>query len=331
MIMDAVMSVNADKAAILAVLEAETAAWLRRDMDALASYWVHSPDARRMYAYAHLGTKIDEGWDAIQAHHISVANHYPQSYAESRVRRERMNIVVVGDMAWAIYDQVGDQVDDNFELTGTQHELKIFQRIQDKWKIACIVSMQRAMDHEICPLIEVAPDKGVAWMNGAAHEQISNHPALIISGGRLRARDRSYDASLQDAIDWASRQLQTHLPPSPPSRPARSVILGESDNAAPIFCWVLFEDGKILVSFNDDQRLKRRIAIAQGIYGLSTTQAQLAKHLAEGHDLSVAASKLGVSINTVRTHLQRMFDRTGAHSQSALVGILLSAEAPTAR
>jgi hypothetical protein len=29
--------------------------------------------------------------------------------------------------------------------------------------------------------------------------------------------------------------------------------------------------------------------------------------------------------------VQRMFDKTGAHSQSALVGLLLSAEAPTAR
>ena len=49
------------------------------------------------------------------------------------------------------------------------------------------------------------------------------------------------------------------------------------------------------------------------------------------HDLSAAAGKLGVSINTVRTHLQRMFDKTGVHTQSALVGLLLSAEAPTAR
>ncbi len=325
------MSTDQDKAAVLAVLEAETAAWLRRDMDALASHWVHSPHARRMYAYAHLGTKIDEGWDAIHAHHRSVANHYPQSFAETRVRRERMNVVVVGDMAWAIYDQVGDQADDNFELAGMLHELKIFQRIEGDWKIACVVSMQRAMDHEICPLIEITPDKGVIWMNGVARKQLVNHPALIISGGRLRARDRIHDTSLQEAVDWAGRQLQTHLPPSPPSRPARAVVLGESDDATPVFCWVLFEDGKILVTFNDDKLLKRRITVAQGIYGLSAAQTQLAMHIADGHDLSVAAAKLGVTINTVRTHLQRMFDRTGTHSQSALVGLLLSAEAPTAR
>ena len=325
------MSEDEDKAAVLAVLEAETAAFLRRDMDALAEHWVHSPQARRMYSYAHLGVRVYEGWDVINAQMRSTVELYGQSYDKSRVRRERMNVVVIGDMAWATFDQVGDKTGDNFELAGTHHELKIFHRIEGKWKIACIVSMQRAMDHETCPLIEVGPDKVVLWMNAHAREQITNHPVLIISGGRLRARNRIHEAGLQDAVDWASRQWQTHLPPEPPSRPARAVILGESDDAAPVFCWVLVEDGKILVSFNDEQLLKRHIAIAQGIYGLSAAQAQLAIHIAEGHDLSAAAKKLGVSVNTVRTQVQRMFDKTGAHSQSALVGLLLSAEAPTAR
>ncbi len=325
------MSEDEDKAAILAVLEADTAAYLRRDPDAIAELWVHSPQARRMFSYAHLGVKVYEGWDAIDAHHRSVIKQLPESYAATRVHRERMNVVVNGDMAWVTHDQIGDKTGDSCELAGTQHELKIFQRMEGQWKIICIVVLQRAMDHETCPLIEVAPDKTVIWMNAHAHEQIASHPALIISGGRLAGAQPQPRSRLQDAIDWAGRQWQTHLPPSPPSRPARAVILGEDGDAAPVFCWVLVEDGKILVSFNDEQLLKRRIAIAQGIYGLSAAQAQLATLVAQGIDLAAAAEKLGVTVNTVRTHLKRMFDRTGAHSQSALVSILLSAEAPTGR
>ena len=325
------MSEDEDKAAVLAVLEAETAAFLRRDLDALAEHWVRSPEARRMFSYPHLGVKVLEGWDAIDAHHRSTLERLPKSFAETRIRKERMSIIVNGDTAWAAYDQIGDKTGDGFELAGTTHELKLFLRIDGEWKIICIVALQRAMDHETCPLIEVAPDKTVIWMNAHAHEQIVSHPALIISGGRLRARDRKHEADLQNAIDWAGRQWKTHLPPSPPSRPARAVILGEDGDAAPVFCWVLVEDGKILVSFNDEHLLKRRIAVAQGIYGLTVAQAQVAQMLAQGHELSLAADKLGVSINTVRTHVHRMFDKTGAHSQSALVGLLLSAEAPTAR
>jgi DNA-binding CsgD family transcriptional regulator len=325
------MSEDEDKAAVLAVLEAETAAWMRRDMNALAQHWVHSPQSRVMLSRPHLGTLVYDGWDAINASYRLAFEHNTQTYAATRIHRERMNVVVSGEIAWAAYDQVGDKTGDNFELAGTTHELKILQRIEGQWKIACAAVMQRAMDHEICPLIEVASDKRVLWMNASAHEQIVSHPILIISGGRLRVRNRSHEASLQAAVGWASSQLQSDLRPFPPNRPARAVILGESDNAVPLFCWVLIEDGKILVSFNDHQMLKRRVAVAQGIYGLTAAQTQVAQLLAQGHDPSLAAKKLGVSVNTVRTHVQRMFDKTGAHSQSALVGLLLSAEAPTAR
>jgi DNA-binding CsgD family transcriptional regulator len=326
-----VMSVDEDKAAVLAVLEAETAAWMRRDIDALAEHWVHSPHSRFMISRPSAGTQVLDGWDAINASYRISVKHNPEANPETRIRRERMNIVVSGDTAWATYDQVGDTAGENFGMAGTAHEFKLFQRVGCKWKICCIVVMQRAIDHETCPLIEVASDRRVLWMNASAHAQIADHATLIISGGRLRARNRSHEAKLQAAVDWVSRQLHGDLPPSPFSRVERAVILGESDNATPLFCWVLVEDGKVLVTFNDEQLLKRRIAIAQSIYGLSTAQTQLAELVAQGHELSVAADKLGVSINTVRTHLQRMFERTGVHSQSALVGILLSAEAPIAR
>jgi DNA-binding CsgD family transcriptional regulator len=324
------MSTDEDRAAVLAVLDAENAAFMRRDLDAWAEYWVHSPQSRFMFSHAFEGSRVLEGWDAIKAFVDKGVREIAETYDETRVHLERMNVVVNDDTAWASYDQVGEGTGDNFHMVGTYHQLQIFQRIAGQWKISCIVVMQRATDHEICPLIEVTSDKRVMWTNTAAHAQISNHPGLVISGGRLRARNRNHEAKLQEAVDWAYQLSQRASPPTA-ARLARAVVLGEDDNAAPLFCWVLVEDGKILVSFNDDQMLKRRVAAAQGIYGLTAAQTQVAQLLAQGHDPSLAAEKLGVSINTVRTHVQRMFDKTGAHSQSALVGLLLSAEAPTAR
>jgi ketosteroid isomerase-like protein len=313
------MSTDDDKAAVLAVLNAENAAFMRRDLDAWAEHWVHSPHSRFMSSHAFRGSRVLEGWDAIRAFIELGVREIAESYDETRVHLERMNVVVNGDTAWATYDQVGEGTGDNFYLVGTYHQLQIFQRIDAQWKIACIAVMHRATDHEICPLIEVAPDKRVLWMNGAAHEQMANHPALIITGGRLRARNRSHEARLQEVVDWANQLSQRASPPTPAGRLARAVVLGEDDNAVPVICWALVEDGKILVSFNDDQMVKRRVAVAQGVYGLSTAQTQVAHLLAQGHDLSLAAEKLGVTVNT------------GAHSQSALVGLLLSAEVPTSR
>jgi DNA-binding CsgD family transcriptional regulator len=326
------MGIDDDKAAILDVLYAETDAYLRRDFEAMAGHWVHSPQARRMYAYPSLGNVVDEGWDVIKLRMQQTMERNPEPLdTATRMSWERMNIVVGGDMAWASYDQIGTRADDKFEMAGTQHELKIFHRIDGRWKIACIVVMQRAVDNETYPLIEVGPDRKVLWMNAEGHEQINVHPALMISGGRLRARSRSHDDGLQDAVAWGYRQVRVHIPPTTVERVSKVVILGEDDDAAPMFCWVVLEDGKVLVSFDDQHLLERRIGPAQSIYGLSAAQARLAQLIAQGNDLTQAAERLGVSVNTVRTHLQRMFDRTGARSQSALVGILLSAEAPTSR
>jgi DNA-binding CsgD family transcriptional regulator len=322
---------NDDKAAILAVIEAETEAFLRRDLEALSFFWVQSPDARRMVSVANLGTHVFEGWDAIKDNYKHLIAQFPEQQSVVRMHWERMNIVVSGDAAWASYNQVGEKGDDNFEMGGTFHELKIFQRIDGEWKMACIVVMQRAVDHVSSPLVEIDREKNVLWMNGHAHEQIINHPFLIISSNKLRARNRLHEASLRAAVDWANEKLRAYWTQEPLNRLARAVILGEGEDAAPLFCWVLVEDGKILVSFNDDQIVKQRISIAQGIFGLTEAQAQLALLLAQGHDLATSSEKLGVSINTIKTHLKRIFDKTGARSQSALVGTLLSVEAPMTR
>lgn len=191
--------------------------------------------------------------------------------------------------------------------------------------------MQPAVDHETCPLIEVGPDGKILWMNDQARLRMVNHSALLMSGGRLKARNRGHQVELQDAFSWGFHLMQRHIPPTMPNRPSRVVILGENDEAAPLFCWVMVQDRKVLVSFDDEKMLERRISSAQQIYRLSATQVQLALLLVRGRGLPTAAAQLGVSVNTVRTHLQRMFERTGVRSQPALVGVLLSAEVPSNR
>src|SRR5690349_21134204 len=99
---------EADRAAFLAVLRAETEAWMQRDFDALARHWLQSPQARRMYAFAALGVWSVDGWEAIAERIRNMMARSPEKHAfEGRVRFERMNLVVAGDMAWASYDQIG--------------------------------------------------------------------------------------------------------------------------------------------------------------------------------------------------------------------------------
>jgi DNA-binding CsgD family transcriptional regulator len=319
-----------EKAAIMAVLKAETDAWLQRDFEKQATFWVHSPKARHLMALASLGTIVDEGWDAIAARKKAAMAMLPHTYdINERVSWDRVNINVGADMAWVSYDQIGSDAGDDFEMPGVQHEVKIFQKIEGAWKLACLVIMQRTVEHVDAPLVEVDEDARIIWMNVHAHERIGDHPGLLVSGGRLRARNRSCNSALRKAVAWAFRELRGYVSPAYATKQVRAVSLGEDDAGAPMFCWVLIEDNKTLISFDDKNMIARRIELAQAIYGLSSAQVRLACMIIDGYDLASASEVLGVSINTLRTHLQRMFDKMGVRNQTALVRALLSAEAPT--
>jgi len=75
---------DSDAAAIIAALEAETAAWQRRDLAALAEHWVQAPESRLITTFAGFGTVIVEGWEAIRVRYRAWPNAL-----RSRTRRSR--------------------------------------------------------------------------------------------------------------------------------------------------------------------------------------------------------------------------------------------------
>jgi DNA-binding CsgD family transcriptional regulator len=318
----------ADTAAILTALKAETAAWLRRDFAAQARHWVQSPQVRLMTTFPGVGARVFAGWDAVAAHYQRAMERFPQAYdVDAVVRRDNVNVVIGGDMAWVSYDQIGsDKVDPGSCMRGAQHELKIFHRMDGVWKLGCLVVMQRSAEYAACPLVEIDAAGRALWMNGPARERLRDHPGLVLAAGRLRARRRDREAGLREAVAWAFRELPGLCRPT--AEMARAVPLGEAEDATPLHCWVILEDGKAHVAFDDAGMATRRVAAAAAVFGLSPAQVRLARLVLDGHDLGAAADRLGVSVNTLRTHLQRMFDKTGARSQAALVRALLSVEAP---
>lgn len=60
-------------------------------------------------------------------------------------------------------------------------------------------------------------------------------------------------------------------------------------------------------------------------FGLTTREAEVAACLAAGMTLPEAANHLGIELTTARTHLGRLFDKTGTRSQLAL-GLLAARE-----
>lgn len=147
-------------------------------------------------------------------------------------------------------------------------------------------------------------------MNGTAEEEPSYHEALLASGGRQRARGRTDTQKLQAAIAWVAglklpaavrsvgRPGQGRRAADHPRRPGR----GDRE-----ICFIIADSGLVLVSFKDEQTTEQRLAAAAVLYHITPAQMRLAGLIIGGDSLVQAARRLGVSINTARTQLRRMF------------------------
>ena len=61
----------------------------------------------------------------------------------------------------------------------------------------------------------------------------------------------------------------------------------------------------------------------QRLFKLTPAEARLAASVGEGSSLAEAANQLGIGRETARTHLKRIFSKTGTRRQSELVRLLV--------
>ena len=65
-------------------------------------------------------------------------------------------------------------------------------------------------------------------------------------------------------------------------------------------------------------------ALLRRLYGLTNTEASVVMRIVRGAGLKEISEESSVSLTTVRTHLQHVFDKTGTHRQAELVGFVLA-------
>ncbi|MFH6785994.1 MULTISPECIES: helix-turn-helix transcriptional regulator [Methylobacterium] len=66
------------------------------------------------------------------------------------------------------------------------------------------------------------------------------------------------------------------------------------------------------------------------LYGLTRAEAQVGGALARGGCLAEIAAELGISVTTARTHVARIFLKTGTKQQSQLVALVAAVQLPVA-
>lgn len=315
---------TADDAAIADVIFRETDAFLRRDIADWKACWVDSPRTRDVYCSSQFGLTVIEGFDQILGH-MKETMESGAGCAMERFGQENLQITRSDDMAWVVFDawkeSEGGQRSETFET-------RVVERKADGWKIGYSSFVNYRNGHLDRSRIIVDGTGQIVWMPDGVRGTISSHPGLCVSNGRLRARRQHWDKALQDAILRAGElhgffQQYTFIADTGAAYRC-PIILGEDEEGGIVVCTLFVQNGETHVELEPSGDLTARLAAAKVIFGLSDGQLGLAERITGGETLTHAAESLGISINTARTHLSRIYEKTGVNSQTALVRILLS-------
>lgn len=313
-----------DEAEIVALIHRNRIAVWTNDFDTWDTCFVHAPYTTRWGWWRSGGIFIRQGFDLLSARLRT--SHLPASDRNAHdTRLVNLNLQIRGDMAWATFDQHYPMYDEPGHIgPGIVHEMRVFERIDGAWKIALLGFLDGNGGSFGARAIQLDPEGRVLWKSTAAEAALADSDDLVVRNGRLRFRDSRVDRKLQDAVKWAAAQDSGYM-----SANAAVPIVTEAGEDLPTrIYWVAMDAGMIVFSFGAEALDQQRLDLAAAIYGLSPAQKELAAHVAEGLSLVEIAERMNITANTARTHLNRVFDKTGVRTQPALVRVLLSAAAP---
>jgi DNA-binding CsgD family transcriptional regulator len=175
----------------------------------------------------------------------------------------------------------------------------------------------------------------IVHANGIGRQYLDQRSAVRRDGDYLSCSDPRATVELSQAIKTASNGSTGTLPPSGIALPIAPV--GGLDLAA----WVLPLNGGLRNQLATSFAASAAVFLQQlgnvspfpgelfvKRYGISPAECRVLMMLTQGMTVREAASALGISEPTAKTHLQKLFQRTGTDRQADLMRLAMSALAP---
>ena len=165
-------------------------------------------------------------------------------------------------------------------------------------------------------LIVMDADRRVLQASPGAYRLLEQCAALSLICGTLRAAESSDGASLTAAFHAVLAG----------NAPMQTLTLGCAEQRIEIQLAPLLGStkGVIAIVTRPGDGYADRIYKAIRAFELTPAEGRLLERLCKGSSLQQATAQLGVSRNTTRTHLQRIFDKSGMHRQGELIRRVLA-------
>jgi DNA-binding CsgD family transcriptional regulator len=211
-----------------------------------------------------------------------------------------------------------------FLLPHLQRAWTVYQRLQ------LLSAGETAMDAVSLGIVFAAGDGTAIYCNRAAEEMLRAGDGLKLQGGALCSSSRKNNEELREML---------HHAVSPNAVPGPKIVLIERPSlrrpyqlaAAPLrdrfnqFIGTPAPMAVVLISDPDRNPSANTDILAQ-VYKLTPKEAEMTARLSTGKSVEEAAEEMGITYETARTHLRRIFGKTGTSRQSEL--LLLIAKLP---
>jgi DNA-binding CsgD family transcriptional regulator len=163
-------------------------------------------------------------------------------------------------------------------------------------------------------------------VNRSATEILADADGLCVDGFGLSADNPSQTATIRRMIFAVSDQSDALAAGGAVGLSRRSMRRPLSVVVAPIHVepsWFCNRRPAAIVFVNDPERSASvPFHYLQQFYGLTPAEATVTTEVLRGQGLQAAAETLGITIPTVRTHLQHVFEKTRTRRQAELVRML---------
>ena len=176
------------------------------------------------------------------------------------------------------------------------------------------------------PMFLVAPDGALAFANTAGEILLAANRGLLVLGGRLTSAHADSARQLEALLAKAAHRggprsggaMSVPNPAGGLPLALRTTPMPLNDGA------VNFASAPVLVSVTDlESEVRAPEEDLRLMFGLTAAEARLAAAVFDGLTLPEAADQFGVSVNTTRFQLARVFEKTGVTRQAELVKLMM--------
>jgi DNA-binding CsgD family transcriptional regulator len=194
-------------------------------------------------------------------------------------------------------------------------------------------TFQSVLDTLTAPIFLTTADLQVVHANPAAQDIVAKGALLNIRNGFLGARVAAVSSSLAIAVSQAAQDE------SAIGRKGLGVPIRWEDGSAGALHVLPLRPGRgafeasvvaaVFVARADTPFIAPTELVA-ALFGLTPAEARVFEQIAAGHTVEETSDALDIGRSTVRTHLLRLFDKTGVRRQAELVQLAASLAAPAA-